>query len=285
MPRCGPELPLRRAHFRDLQDAKARGPFAKVYEAARAYLATLGFPGPIQTAQERCVGWHGARFSYVMRDLARAAEVLGRFDEAAAPALAEGALRRLRRVGPEAWEWRVRGIEGLADVAQRQAFEPLLSLISVGAPEVRRRALSALGTLAERPCDDPCKPGHGQCGSGANWYRRPIPALGRSCATKLTDPEAAVLARRIAVTANDPQWRGRRQTAKTLGAIGSPVALPVLQQLLKDSERTAWTCKDRIYYGDAHSGKGCKPRFDVRIAAREAIHRIETRDLPFSRRF
>ncbi|HEY3354119.1 MAG TPA: HEAT repeat domain-containing protein [Polyangia bacterium] len=66
-----------------LERAKRRGDPEGVAAAARAYLESLGYPGPIRAGEEHDFAWGGPRFAYVMRDLALAAEYLGRFDEAA----------------------------------------------------------------------------------------------------------------------------------------------------------------------------------------------------------
>ncbi|MCY1069701.1 HEAT repeat domain-containing protein [Nannocystis sp. RBIL2] len=58
-------------------DAKARGDVVGLVQHGRAYLARLGFPGPLHGSAESHWAWGGARYSYVFRDLALGAELLG----------------------------------------------------------------------------------------------------------------------------------------------------------------------------------------------------------------
>ncbi|WAS97487.1 HEAT repeat domain-containing protein [Nannocystis punicea] len=58
-------------------DARARGDVLGLVQNGRAYLARLGFPGPLQGSAESHWAWGGARYSYVFRDLALGAELLG----------------------------------------------------------------------------------------------------------------------------------------------------------------------------------------------------------------
>ncbi|MBI5500206.1 MAG: hypothetical protein HY907_08190 [Deltaproteobacteria bacterium] len=63
--------------------AKREGDLEGVYANAMAYLTALGYPGPLRAEEEDEYAWGGARFSYVMRDAALAAEALGKLDVAA----------------------------------------------------------------------------------------------------------------------------------------------------------------------------------------------------------
>jgi len=67
--------------YGQVQTAKKDGDPQRVVRHAEAYLKTLGYPGRIQSTN--AFAWGGARFSYVMRDLADAYERLGRHREAA----------------------------------------------------------------------------------------------------------------------------------------------------------------------------------------------------------
>ncbi|MDC0667221.1 HEAT repeat domain-containing protein [Nannocystis radixulma] len=58
-------------------EARSRGDVAGLVRHGRAYLARLGFPGPIQGSAESTWAWGGARYSYVFRDLALGSELLG----------------------------------------------------------------------------------------------------------------------------------------------------------------------------------------------------------------
>ncbi|HWN68353.1 MAG TPA: hypothetical protein VNM90_11995, partial [Haliangium sp.] len=65
-----------------VEAAKLRGDVAAMARHARAYLVTLGHPGAARFEGESTYAWGGARYSYVMRDLAEAAEDLGNFGHA-----------------------------------------------------------------------------------------------------------------------------------------------------------------------------------------------------------
>jgi hypothetical protein len=67
----------------EIEAAELRGDIAAVARHAQAYLATLGHPGAAHFEDESAYGWGGARYSYVMRDLAEAAEDLGDLGRAA----------------------------------------------------------------------------------------------------------------------------------------------------------------------------------------------------------
>jgi hypothetical protein len=58
-------------------EARARGDVDGLVRHARAYLERLGFPGPLLGAAESAWAWGGARYSYVLRDLALGAELRG----------------------------------------------------------------------------------------------------------------------------------------------------------------------------------------------------------------
>ncbi len=60
-----------------LEHAQATGDHALTVQAGSDYLHTLGYPGAIDLSRETDMFWGGARFSYVMRDVALAAEVEG----------------------------------------------------------------------------------------------------------------------------------------------------------------------------------------------------------------
>jgi hypothetical protein len=66
-----------------IEAARLRGDIAAVARHAQAYLATLGPPGAARFENESTYAWGGARYSYVMRDLAEAAEDLGDLGRAA----------------------------------------------------------------------------------------------------------------------------------------------------------------------------------------------------------
>lgn len=82
LPEAGDDPERDRAH-RELESAERRGDLEAAAKAARAYLATLGYPGEVRHEAERTYAWGGARFSFVMRSLARLDEALGNLEEAA----------------------------------------------------------------------------------------------------------------------------------------------------------------------------------------------------------
>jgi hypothetical protein len=67
-----------------LERAKLDGDHGAIARAARAYLASFGYPGKSSFGSETRFAWGGAQYSFVMRDLADAAEASGLFREAAA---------------------------------------------------------------------------------------------------------------------------------------------------------------------------------------------------------
>jgi hypothetical protein len=78
-----PASPERDQLAAQIEAAKLRGDIAAVARQARAYLDTLGHPGAERFENESTYAWGGARYSYVMRDLAEAAEDLGDLGRAA----------------------------------------------------------------------------------------------------------------------------------------------------------------------------------------------------------
>ncbi len=69
--------------FQELSLARKRGDLASVQASASAYLETLGYPETLRAAEEGNYSWGGARYSYVMRDLAFALELGGQHAAAA----------------------------------------------------------------------------------------------------------------------------------------------------------------------------------------------------------
>lgn len=59
------------------------GDLARHASLADRYLKSLGYPGPIRAAEDRDARWGGAGFSFVLRDAARSAELLGKLELAA----------------------------------------------------------------------------------------------------------------------------------------------------------------------------------------------------------
>jgi hypothetical protein len=78
-----PASPERDQLAAQIQAAKQRSDIAAVARHAQAYLATLGHPRAARFEDESAYAWGGARYSYVMRDLAEAAEDLGDLGQSA----------------------------------------------------------------------------------------------------------------------------------------------------------------------------------------------------------
>lgn len=371
--RPAPENKVLDAAAEELGAARRRGDARGMDAAARRYLVLLGYPGPLKASEESRYGWHGSRFSAVMREWAEVREQLGDFAEAAAlyrrvspsdgacgtggdltwarqvrgvirateqhsgcrgvvverlldvdgqlsfsdhpspygPArlrdagfdvarlfrgalvtrqrdlpveelkrvlsaapepLRTAALRRLQQRGPEAWEKRVRALEGLADVAQRDALEPLLAIALDSVGETQHRAVEALGVLAERPAFNPCGDEGGVSGSVSGSWRRSIRKLGDRCATWLPPPERDGVARRLLPLLASPDGRTREATAKALGKVGAPLAVPRLKALAEDGYTQGAYLEDQ--------GRRERPRYVVREAVAEALEHIEELERP-----
>jgi hypothetical protein len=73
----------RRDHLQGLADALEAADLERAQTSAVAYLTSLGYPGPIDPSRETDMTWGGARYSYVMRDLALISEIVGEVDIAA----------------------------------------------------------------------------------------------------------------------------------------------------------------------------------------------------------
>lgn len=71
-----------------IADARKTGDIEGHLASGLEYLGALGWPGPIRTRDDGDQRWGGAGFSYLMRELALSAELLGRYD------LAESFYRR-----------------------------------------------------------------------------------------------------------------------------------------------------------------------------------------------
>jgi len=71
------ELRDRQRALAAFEHAQTTGDHALTVQAGSDYLHTLGYPGAIDLSREADMFWGGARFSYVMRDVALAAEVEG----------------------------------------------------------------------------------------------------------------------------------------------------------------------------------------------------------------
>lgn len=65
----------------ELDAASLRGDLPAMARHAAAYLATLGYPRAVRFENESTYAWGGARYSYVMRDLAEVSEDLGQLGQ------------------------------------------------------------------------------------------------------------------------------------------------------------------------------------------------------------
>lgn len=88
LPPDHPDFAERKRLADEMRDALLDGDLPEHARASDAYLRTLGYPGPLRLAQEGDMRWGGAGASFVMRDAARTAEILGHYD------LAESLYRR-----------------------------------------------------------------------------------------------------------------------------------------------------------------------------------------------
>jgi hypothetical protein len=88
LPEDHPDVAARAGLEESMRQALLDGDLARHARAAEAYLKSLGYPGPIRSAEDLRPRWGGQGFSFVMRDLARSAEIAGRYE------LAEALYRR-----------------------------------------------------------------------------------------------------------------------------------------------------------------------------------------------
>jgi hypothetical protein len=173
------------------------------------------------------------------------------------------ALERQRQRGPEAWEWKVRAVEGLADTAKRKALPTLYELGSSADPHLAARAIAAIGLLGYRqrwPCG-------GMSGFGSGDWSRPVESLDED-AHPFAEAERAELARRIVAFALTGPMRVRQSAIEALEAIASPVARVELKRLAADPTRDPDVCQP--------TGKGeeCVPVLAYREKATKALERI-----------
>ncbi len=345
---------LRTQELAKLDEALRDGEFFAARDAAIRYLGSLGYPGPIDAALEVQWAWDGARYSYVMRDLARVAELLGElelasdlylhanpaggacgssidvrredqlhgfirtqerlgncrsvvalrlldwdddYDPEGPPARAKidhgpyrlardgwdlermfrGALltrnrsgeldqlarvlasdadasARFEREGPENWDWRVRSIEGLADIGGRQAIDELVALLPYTNDWLRARTLAAIGSAARRRWAGPCETARERWlhTRSFDWHR-PITPLGTTCSTQLDDEAARALAERLLPytwRAGPVRWAAMEAIGELAVAEHGPMLrrwLARANKALKPCARTdVWTqaCRD-----------------------------------------
>ncbi len=73
----GTPAPARTDALTQLQTASAAGDLPLAIAAGRRYLATFGYPRPLDSSADAELAWGGARHSFVMRDVAALAEITG----------------------------------------------------------------------------------------------------------------------------------------------------------------------------------------------------------------
>jgi hypothetical protein len=184
---------------------------------------------------------------------------------AARPELAARAIARLQRRGLEAWERQVLALEGLADSAQRDALEPLETVLPVLDEAGKLRALHALSTLAWRGRAETVACTQVRW-NGSNGGSRPINTLGHSCATRLGESEARALSRGLAPFLGDSSEHVRVASAQALGSIASKWSRRVLRQV----------ARKRAQPRTVHcSSSGCSTDEALRTAATEALVQID----------
>jgi hypothetical protein len=88
LPADHPDLAARQALAAEAHAALLDGDVERHLRAAEAYLKSLGYPEPLRLGEEGDQRWGGAAVSFVMRDAALSAEILGRYP------LAESLYRR-----------------------------------------------------------------------------------------------------------------------------------------------------------------------------------------------
>jgi len=196
------------------------------------------------------------------------ATVLSAIDRAP-PELGAAARTRWANRGPEAWEWRVRAIEGLADELDREGVELLLAQHLSFGPPARARALTAIGEAGARlfvgPCDDDAI-ALGGMSIGGGW-ERPVGMFGTTCATRLSDADATAMTKRLRpqLDAGDPDVRAAALAA--IGQLAAPRSLAMLRRQLAAANVEVRRC-------EAATPDDCYPQTNVRDAAQQAVEHL-----------
>ncbi|NUP05099.1 MAG: hypothetical protein HOW73_03445 [Polyangiaceae bacterium] len=92
LPAGHPDLQLRAKLNAEMDTAHRAGDIGQYAKTARDYLASLGYPGPLRTEEDGAAHWKGPGYLEVLREYARAREMLGETAEA------ERAYRHTRHV-------------------------------------------------------------------------------------------------------------------------------------------------------------------------------------------
>jgi HEAT repeat protein len=218
-----------------LRAAQAAGDVRGVATHARAYLERLGYPGPLRAAGETTWAWGGARYSYVLRDLALASEVLGDVDLAG---------RLWRRADPgggacgtsTSYRWSQQ-IEGAIRAAERAGD---------CRPAVAERLLDVDGPTRRGSTPDALDYGPARLAAAgfdvARLYRGAVLTAGRdqdlavvrAALERAPQPHRAAALRRLAQRGPEA-WDRRVFAVEGLADAAGRAALPVLQRLLVDA--------------------------------------------------
>lgn len=220
--------------------------------------ATTPDPEGLGTARLAAAGFDVPRlFRGAMLTLGRDDEdSLRRALEAAPAPLRSAALARLARRGREDWARRVYAIEGTAATGDRRTLTMLAGMLDTLTPADQARVAATIGAAAKRPPFDPCAPDLlGGFSSGSNIWTRPVPALGRRCATSLTLAQSGTLARALLplVEHRDPQVQGA--AIEALGKLAVGATRPTLRKLARTTPRRP--CEDEA---------SCVPHYRHQVA-------------------
>lgn len=186
-------------------------------------------------------------------------------------ALGARAVSRLHERGPEAFEARARGLEGIADTGGKAALGVMTALARQGARGASIRALEILDEMTFGVDNDACDGWMGEGrGSGGSHNPRNVRHLNDHCETRLRDAERGALALEVAPLGRSPDREIREHVAETLGSIGSTKAVPLLQTLARDT----WHPEGAQVCGYVGDRAKCHDFFPVREAAADALDAI-----------
>lgn len=216
--------------------ASAEGDLAAIVRHGEAYLQRLGFPGPLDGAAEDRWTWGGARYSHVLRDVARARELLGEH------ALAGALYRRAEPGGglcgtgvSSRWTEQVRGAIRSAERSGDCKAAIAERLLDVDGPlrswsDLPEAADYGPARLARAGFDVP------------RLYRGALVTAGREQepkALRVALERAPEPLRRAALTRLQARgaeaWERRVQAVEGLADLTGRAALPVLAALLPDA--------------------------------------------------
>lgn len=170
--------------------------------------------------------------------------------------------------GPEAWEARVRAVEGIADELGRTGVDLLLAQHHAFASPMRARAIEAIGRAAARTSAGPCEDGWihlSGIGFGGPWERA-VHMFGNDCATRLSDDDAAVITKRLRAHLDaEPEIRVAALFA--IGRLAAPRALRLLRRQLATAKSDLARCR-------AADPDECHDLAHVQDAAQDAIANV-----------